>query len=299
VRKTGPIEKMVKEVAQFVLSGSNVASRYSVSPGLWNCEFDENQICQVIDNIVINALQAMPLGGTIDVTMENCRIGPGKHPTLKAGDYVRVSIQDSGIGIPREIITRIFDPFFTTKQKGHGLGLATAYSIIQKHDGSIDVESEPGKGSVFHIYLPKSFSTTEPCESDNDAVLVSGGRLLIMDDEEFIRETVAAMLGAKGYESICAKDGKEALARIDEERKNGRTIDAIICDLTVPGGLGGKEIVTIIRKTDATIPIIVSSGYSEDPVMANPKDFGFSASIAKPFTLRELQSLLNSLLQKE
>jgi two-component system, cell cycle sensor histidine kinase and response regulator CckA len=298
IRKTGAVEKMVREVAQFVLSGSNVAASFSVAPGLWNCEFDENQICQVIDNIVINALQAMPLGGTIDVTMENCRIGEEKHDVLKSENYVRISIRDSGIGIPREIITRIFDPFFTTKQKGHGLGLATAYSIIRKHDGAIDVESEPGKGSVFHIYLPASSAMAKTGDGEMDVTFVGGGRILVMDDEQFIRDTVEAMLTAKGYETLCAKDGQEALNRFDEERSAGRTIDAIICDLTVPGGLGGKEIVGVIRKKDTLVPIIVSSGYSEDPVMANPKDYGFSASIAKPFTLKELHTLLYSLLHK-
>ncbi len=298
IRKTGQVEKMVREVAQFVLSGSNVASRFSVGSGLWNCEFDENQICQVIDNIVINALQAMPLGGTIDVNLENCRIGEEKHELLVAGNYVRISIRDTGIGIPREIITRIFDPFFTTKQKGHGLGLATAYSIIRKHDGCIDVESEPGKGSVFHIYLPASSSAVSPREGESDVMLVGGGRVLVMDDEEFIRDTVEAMLEAKGYETLSVKDGKEALDLLDAERAAGRKVDAVICDLTVPGGLGGKEIVPVIRKTDTAIPVIVSSGYSEDPVMANPKDYGFSASIAKPFTLRELHTLLGALLHK-
>jgi two-component system, cell cycle sensor histidine kinase and response regulator CckA len=299
IRKTGPVEKVVKEVSQFVLSGSNVACHFSVGPGLWNSEYDENQIGQVIDNIVINALQAMPLGGTIEVNMENCRVGQGKHHILQAGDYVRISIEDTGIGIPREIISRIFDPFFSTKQKGHGLGLATAYSIMRKHNGCIDVESEPGKGSIFHVYLPASFANAALCEPDSDRAIVAGGRILVIDDEEFIRETVSAMLDAKGYEPVCFKNGKEALAFIEKERSSGGTFEAIICDLTIPGCLGGKEIVSIIRQSDAKTPIIVSSGYSEDPVMADPKAFGFSASIAKPFTLRELHSLLGSLMEKQ
>ena len=298
IRTIGSVEKTVREVTQFVLSGSSIAFRLFSDPELWNCEFDENQLNQVIDNVIINAQQAMPLGGVINITIMNYPIDKGNHQILQAGDYVRISIKDSGVGIPREILTRIFDPFFTTKQRGHGLGLAIAYSIIQKHNGGIDVESEPGKGTVVHIYLPASADRVARITPEVIEMITKSGRVLVMDDEEFIRETVSEMLDSLGFNVVCVKEGREALDRIEEERAIGHTFDIIICDLTVPGGLGGKEIVSKIRQTDELVPIIVSSGYSDNPVMANPKQFGFSASIAKPFTIKDLSTLLSSLLQK-
>ena len=182
LRKSGSVEKVVRELSHFALSGSNVACSVSIDAGLWNCEFDENQIGQVIENIVINAQQAMPTGGTVELTVQNYHIEKGTHHILQAGDYVRISVRDSGIGIPKEIIARIFDPFFTTKQEGHGLGLATAYSVISKHNGCIDVESEPGKGSVFHVYLPASPVPIVPSAPEADEIPKGSGRILFMDD---------------------------------------------------------------------------------------------------------------------
>jgi CheY-like chemotaxis protein len=299
-RKSGSLEKIVKECSLFALSGSSVTCRFTTEPDLFSCEFDENQICQVIDNIVLNGQQAMPMGGTIDVTLSNCHIEAGKHKILHEGEYIRITIKDSGIGIPKEIISRIFDPFFTTKEKGHGLGLATAYSIIRKHDGSIDVESETGKGSLFQIFLPASNKVSEDRGEDAGEYLRGSGKILLMDDEEFIRETVSAMLRTLGYEPICAKDGKETLALIAQSRETGENrLAAIILDLTIPGGIGGREVVTRIREKDKDIPVIVASGYSEDPVMAQPGNYGFSGSIAKPFTVKEISRLLKKLIKNE
>ncbi len=299
VRKLGSLEKTVKESSHFALSGSNVTFRCSIDPEVRACEFDENQISQVVHNIVLNAQQAMPLGGAINICIQNHRLNAGEHHFLHEGDYIRLSFTDWGIGIPREMIGRIFDPFFTTKQNGRGLGLAIAYSIVRKHHGCIDVESEIGKGSTFHVYLPAPLQIKATDETPEQKEYLAGsGRILVIDDEEFIRVMVSTMLASYGYETICVNNGKEALERIAQERTAGKTIDAILCDLTIPGGIGGKELVSVIRKTDTTIPVIVSSGYSEDPVMARPKDFGFSGSLAKPYTVQELGFLLRAVLRK-
>lgn len=297
IRKAGSLEKTVKECALFALSGSNVTCRFESLDELWGCEYDDGQICQVIDNVVLNAQQAMPSGGAIDVSVKNVEIAENAHRMLKPGKYVRISVQDYGVGIPREIISSIFDPFFTTKQKGHGLGLATSYSIARKHDGTIDVTSEPGKGTCFHILLPVSQQTAGI--SGTVAVLADysgNGRILIMDDEDFILDTVSAMLSRMGYETVSVRNGTEALQKLEHDRSAGLEFVAIILDLTIPGGLGGREVVTEIREKDKDIPIIVASGYSDDPVMAKPTEFGFSDSISKPFTLKELGSHLQKLL---
>lgn len=296
VCKSGTLDKIVRDSTLFALSGSNVTCKFSADKDLKICEFDENQISQAINNIVLNAQQAMPMGGTIDVLVTNVHIKEKFHTILQAGDYVCITIQDYGVGIPTEIITKIFDPFFTTKQKGHGLGLATAYSILIKHEGCIDVTSESGKGSVFKLFIPASKNLSIHSEASNTLPVHGTGRILIMDDEPFIRETISAILQNLGYHVVCTKDGKDLLNQIHHDRIGKKSIDAIILDLTIPGGMGGKEVVKIIRQTDTTTPIIVASGYSEDPVMASPRDYGFTESIAKPFTIREISTVLKRVI---
>jgi CheY-like chemotaxis protein len=296
IRKTSSLFPFVRETVQFALSGSNISSTYDIPVDLWYCDFDSNQIGQVIDNLTINALQAMPLGGTIRVKASNVVLTKGEHPSLGEGRYVRISIADDGIGIPREIQSRIFDPFFTTKQKGSGLGLATAYSIMYRHEGSIDVESDSGKGSTFNIFLPASNDqpkneTAPPSQSPKGS-----GRILVMDDEEVLLRTISVLIRSIGYTVVGAKDGSEAIRILKEENEAGRSFIAIILDLTVPGGMGGKEAITEIRILDPHVPVLVSSGYADDPIMARPKDYGFTASISKPFSLTELSQALQAML---
>jgi PAS domain S-box-containing protein len=297
VRKSGSLEKVIKEGAFFTLSGSNITCNFKAQENLFACEFDENQISQVIDNIVLNAQQAMPMGGAVDISIQNFPVSEGAHNLLKPGNYVKITVRDSGIGIPREILGRIFDPFFTTKQQGHGLGLATAYSIVRKHEGCIDVESMPGKGTTFYIYLPALQSMSAALVLESSELQTGSGRILVMDDESFIRETTSEMLEHLGYTPVCVKNGNEALAQIARDKAAGLAFAAMILDLTVPGGMGGKELIPKIREQDTTIPVIVTSGYSEDPILAKPRTFGFSAGIAKPFTTIELGRLLGSLLK--
>jgi PAS domain S-box-containing protein len=296
IQKIGHLFPFVQEVAQFALSGSNVACRFDVPQDLWACNFDKNQIGQVIDNLIINAQQAMPVGGTIELSARKITLAEKEHPTLNKNNYVKISVKDYGIGIPKELISKIFDPFFTTKTKGHGLGLATCYSIINRHDGCIDVESEPGKGSTFHIYLPAS--TDSVSSSGTSATAHWGsGTFLVMDDEEVIRETIRRILTSFGYTVVCKVNGKDAVDFITSEIKENRTVAGMLFDLTVPGGMGGKVAVEEIRKLNTEIPVFVVSGYTEDPVMKNPVDYGFTASICKPFRIEELSEMLNKHMQ--
>jgi two-component system, cell cycle sensor histidine kinase and response regulator CckA len=299
VCKTISIVPLIRSSAQFALSGSNVTARFDIDENLWRCDCDENQIGQVIDNIVINAQQAMPVGGNITVSAKNVFIEKdGAGISSIPGNFIRISIQDNGIGISGEFIAKIFDPFFTTKAIGHGLGLATVYSIIKRHGGWIDVESQQGKGSTFHIFLPAS-QVDVPYEPGRTEEQHRGiGTVLVMDDEPFIRDTVRHMLKGMGYEVCEARDGAEAIAlfRHAFEKKHGFVVT--ILDLTIPNGMGGKDAVKAIRQIDEKACVVVSSGYAEDPVMENPAKYGFTAKIAKPFTRNELSELLRRHIDK-
>jgi two-component system cell cycle sensor histidine kinase/response regulator CckA len=302
VRKNSPLFPFIQETVQFALSGSTVASRFTAPENLWICSIDKNQIAQAINNIIINAQQAMPHGGTIEITAANITLSDKEHPPLTKGNYVKLSITDSGCGIPKEIVGHIFDPFFTTKEMGHGIGLTTSYSIVNRHDGCIDTESEPGKGSTFHIYLPAS---TEPVSSPAQEAPVShtghsgSGTFIVMDDEKIIRDTIGYMLKSFGYSVVCTKNGKEACEAIIKETKANRTITGMIFDLTVPGDMGGKEAVAEVRKLDTDVPVFVASGYDDDPVMAAPREYGFTASISKPFSMVELARMLEKNMRKK
>jgi CheY-like chemotaxis protein len=291
VQKITPLAPLIQDTVKFVLSGSNVSCRFALAQNLWPCNIDKNQIGQVIDNIVINAQQAMPNGGAIEIMAENVSLSENKYPLLAKGEYVRVSIKDSGTGIPKDIMPRIFDPFYTTKTKGHGLGLATCYSIITRHGGYIDVESEPGRGSTFHVFLPASTGAVAA-----DASMFTrhkgSGTVIVVDDEEVIRNTVRKMLESLGYAVECQSEGKAAVEFYLSETRAGRRFAAMIFDLTIPGGMGGIKAVAEIRKASRDIPVYVISGYADDPVMKNPADFGFTASMPKPFTVTELSEML-------
>ncbi|MBN1761084.1 MAG: transporter substrate-binding domain-containing protein [Chitinispirillaceae bacterium] len=296
VRTVSALVPFVEETARFTLGSSSVSLTAALPGDIWTCNLDRGQISQVIDNIIRNAGEAMPDGGAIHITAENLRISDSSHPPLVPGYYVRLSIEDNGSGIPKEALPRIFDPFFTTKMTGHGLGLSTGYSIINRHGGTIEVSSEVNKGSVFHIYLP---STGKPAEVHNALPAINHegrGTILIMDDEEIMRETVGDMLRSFGYDTILTSDGTEAVERLRQELTMNTAVTAAIFDLTVPGGTGGKDAVSLLRKIHPALPVFVASGYAADPVMAHPESFGFTASICKPFSKEELAVLLESTL---
>ncbi|MDA3894567.1 MAG: ATP-binding protein, partial [Desulfobacteraceae bacterium] len=266
---------------------------FDVPPDLWACNFDKNQIGQVIDNLIINAQQAMPVGGTIELTARNITLTEKEHPNLPKGDYVKISVKDSGIGISKELLSKIFDPFFSTKTKGHGLGLAMCYSIVNRHGGCIDVESEQGKGSIFQVYLPSTTENVSSVDEKTARIHKGKGTFLVMDDEEIILSTIRKMLGSYGYTVECKIDGQSAVDFFALETKANRPIAGLIFDLTVPGGMGGKAAIEQIRQLDTDVPAFVASGYAEDPVMKKPSEYGFTASICKPFRKSELSEMLN------
>jgi CheY-like chemotaxis protein len=290
VKKVIEAGVLLKEAAGFAIHGSAVKCEFAFADDLWLVEVDEGQLSQVIHNLTINAVQAMPDGGTITLGAENFSSIP------EGQRCVRISVTDTGTGIPEQHIQRIFDPYFTTKQQGSGLGLATCYSIIKKHGGTVSVESTPGKGSKFYLTLPASelSRTVEPQFQTDLAFGV--GRVLVMDDEEPVRETLQAMLEALGYVAECTENGTEAVELYRQRKEEGKPFAVVILDLTIPGGVGGKETLASLLKINPDVKSIVSSGYSTDPIMANYREYGFSAVLTKPFGLQDMSKLLQELI---
>ncbi|MEQ9618549.1 MAG: PAS domain S-box protein [Deltaproteobacteria bacterium] len=299
IKQLSSLDDIIRESAGFVLTGSNVRCEYTIPSDLWSAEVDKGQISQVINNLVINAQQAMPEGGVIRLSAENTT-EVKKHNTLREGRYVRISVKDSGTGIPKEYLQKIFDPYFTTKQRGSGLGLAICYSIINKHAGLITVNSEMGEGTIFSVYIPASGERIQKYKEGVKNVLEDGeGRILVMDDEEMIRKVVEFILEDTGYEVRFAKDGAEALELYKEAMKRGNAFDAVILDLTVPGGMGGKETMENLIMIDPNVRGIVSSGYLNDPEMADFEKYGFKGIVSKPYDVQELIMVLHKVICTE
>lgn len=298
IKKAISILDVIKESANFALRGSNVLCEISTEENLRLVDADAGQISQVINNMIINAKQAMPMGGVVQLSVGNCFVGKTSGLPLKPGNYVRISIQDCGTGIPKEHLQKIFDPYFTTKQSGSGLGLATSYSIINKHGGYIGVRSELGVGTTFHIYLPASENEMEVAGEVRPESINGRGRILVMDDEEMLRGMVSQMLSHLGYESVSVKNGSEAVQVYGELLESGEHFDAVLLDLTIPGGMGGAEVVRKLKEMNPAIKAIASSGYSNDPVMARFAEYGFTGTMAKPYTLEELARVLRDVLNE-
>jgi PAS domain S-box-containing protein len=297
VKETADISGLVVDTTTFMLRGSQTRCEFAISPGVWPVDVDVGQISQVINNVVINADHAMQSGGTIRLSLENIRIEQDTSLPLSPGKYVRITIADNGIGIPKENIERVFDPYFTTKTGGSGLGLSTARSIILRHNGHISIESEPGYGTMIRIYLPASEKgIVSPPEPDTAGPLHGEGRVLVMDDEEAIREIAQALLEHLGYRVDVARDGEEAIAMYRKEFGGPDPYRVIIMDLTIPGAMGGKEAVGHLREIDPDVRAIVSSGYSNDPVMADFHSFGFFGILAKPYSVADMGRVVRQVL---
>lgn len=297
VIKTTSIVQITKESAGFALRGSNVKCEFSVPDDLWQVDVDEGQISQVVNNLIINADHAMPEGGIIHIRFSNVVIAENDILPLKQGKYVKISFQDHGIGIPKEYLHKIFDPYFTTKQKGSGLGLATAYSILKKHHGHIAVESVQGEGSLFHIYLPASGEHLTPEPLKEETSRYGKGRILLMDDEDAVRKAACLMLKGIGYEVVAAREGRETIALFRKALESGQPFVAVILDITIPGGMGGKETNRQLIEIDRNVKTIVSSGYSNDPIMSEYKDHGFSGVLAKPYRVEELSETVARMIE--
>lgn len=289
VKKVTAMQDLITDAVRFVLAGSTVAPIFSFNKNLWLCEVDPNQIGQVLDNLTINALHAMPKGGRLMISADNVDFREQLHPSLMPGLYVKIEVCDNGIGIDPKNINKIFDPFFTTKQKGTGLGLATSFSIIKKHHGHIEVKSELEKGATFTIYLPAMPDGHLVLDRAPDQDRISfGGRILIVDDETFILDITQNNLENAGYTVMAAHTDVEASSMFKQALNYNEKFDVLILDLTMPGGKGGVQLANEFYELDPNVKIIASSGYSDDPVLASPQEFHFSGILKKPYTQNEL-----------
>lgn len=300
VKDITSIKSIVEETARFVLTGSGIKPRIQSDADLLHAEVDAGQISQVIQNLVLNARDAMAdKEGFIDIRMDNTRILQPyvKNPKMK--DYIRIEIKDYGEGIKERIIPFIFDPYFTTKGLGTGLGLSVSKSIILKHSGDIIVKSKPGEGTSFIVFLPATSETKSaelPADKENSPLT---GNILVMDDDPFLRPMIKKMLEHLGLSAVCVHDGDTAITEFIKAQNSENPFKAVIMDLTISGGMGGVSASRRIREIDESIPLIVASGYCDDPVIADYKCYGFSERLLKPFTLDDLRKAIIGVLKQE
>lgn len=307
VMKPASMNSILRDSIDFSMSTYNAVCDTSIQDGLWTVNADEGQIVQVMNNIILNAVQSMDDGGTIKITCENITVTGDMKIPLPGGNYVRVIVKDTGFGIPADLQSKIFDPYFTTKPDGNGLGLSICYSIVKKHDGYVTVESVEGKGSAFSVYLPAGKAGAAQSElpsrlngkpglnrEDNCGGYTcnEAKRILFMDDDPSIRDGIAAILTLEGYKVDLAIDGSEAIELYKRSKQQSKPHDAVIMDLTVPGGMGGRTAVSELRKIDPNVKAIVASGYYDDPVMANYSKFGFVGVVVKPYNVAELMEAI-------
>ncbi|CAB1081134.1 hypothetical protein D1AOALGA4SA_8792 [Olavius algarvensis Delta 1 endosymbiont] len=298
IKEATSLADIVRDSANFVLSGKAVACRFAIPDNLWLVDIDKGQISQVIQNIVLNASHAMTNGGIIEIRCANID-ATDREDVLLPDDrkFVRITIEDSGSGIPADVIDKIFDPYFSTKQKGSGLGLAITHGIITKHGGRIFVNSEPGAGATFTTYLPASDQKTWVAPDREEVTqLPAGARIMVMDDEEIVRDVAGAMLTKLGHEVVFARDGVEALQLYKEAAETTNPINIVIMDLTIPGGMGGKDAVNSILAFAPEAKVLVSSGYSNDPILSSYEEYGFCGVVTKPYQMQELSGIIGTVL---
>ncbi len=298
VKKTTAVSRIVEESAVLALRGSNVQHTFEIAPDLWPVAADESQLVQVFTNVLTNARQAMPSGGTVVIRAENIFERDTRWEyalSVQTGRYVRISVTDSGIGIPEENLPRIFDPYFSTKQHGSGLGLATAHSIIKNHGGYVSVKSKPGQGTMLQVNLP-AFDAAELGIAVNTRPAAGAGRILVMDDEATIRNLAVNMLKFLGHDAEVAEDGASAVEHYKRALMTGRPFDAVLLDLVVPGGMGGREAIELLNEIDPSVNAVIVSGYAQDATLTEFQSYGFKASMAKPYTLEELGTTLHSIM---
>jgi len=296
VKKTLSLAGLIKDSAGLATIGSNVKCEITLADDLCPIEADEGQIGQAINNLVINAVQSMPKGGTVSISAKNTLMQKESGLPLKDGKYVQITVTDHGIGIPKGQLQKIFDPYFTTKQKGSGLGLAITYSIIKNHNGHINLKSKPGQETAFYIYLPVSQKPLIERKSKEEEIIRGKGRILLMDDEEIVRTIAGEILRHIGYDVEFAINGEEAITAFKNSLDSGTRFDAVILDLTIPGGMGGKEAVKKLMEITPEVKAIASSGYHNDPIMANFREYGFKNVIPKPYKVSQLSELVYSVI---
>ncbi|MBN2010462.1 response regulator [candidate division KSB1 bacterium] len=295
IKREKALGELIQEIVYHFNANQEHQIKLKIPPGLWLVEVDPAQIETALHQIILNAMQAQQNGGDIHIMARNCTINSESVLPLESGFYTCISIKDSGEGIPDTNIHKIFDPYFTTREKHSGLGLATVYSIVKNHNGNIIVESESGKGSTFHVYLPASNSSQRYRRTRTDTMITERGKILLMDDEDTVLETAARMLKKLGFEVVMTRNGSEAVEQFRELNRQASSLQAAILDLSVPGGMGGKEAVQEMLKIDPDVKVLVSSGFTQDPVMSDFHQFGFSGIIMKPYKLDELHDAIDKL----
>jgi PAS domain S-box-containing protein len=301
IKRRIQLESLMREAVEFALHGTKVSSELSIATELWPAEVDEGQFRHALNNLVLYGVRAMPDGGKIEVKAQNCKLHDREISELRGGRYVHIMICDQGRRLNSDELLRIFEPHFSPDDPGSGLGLATAHSVIRKHGGELLARALTQNGTGFEVYLPALEATAMPVPVQKPAVRVqlSGSRVLIMDDEPGIRESLGLLLEVLGLESEAVPDGQEALSRYEAARKSGLPFDAVIMDLTIPNGMGGEEAVRRLKQLDRSARAIVSSGYSNDPVMAQYRRYGFDGVMPKPYHLPQLEEVLNQVLGAE
>jgi PAS domain S-box-containing protein len=300
IKEKASIKQLVQDTVGFCLSGSNVDYRLELPDDLYTIEIDKGQIDQVLNNLILNAAQSMPDGGTVTISAENTELTEAtvsKALPLPPGRYVKVSIRDEGSGIPRDHLERIFDPYFSTRNEGSGLGLSTSYSIIKRHGGHVFVESTDGGGSTFTFLLPVP-ADDESRKKTGTSMEKGSGKVLIMDDDVIVRTVVETLLKKTGYSPVCVINGDQALKHYKDALSGGDPFTVTIMDLTIPGGMGGKETVKRLREIDKNARVIVFSGYSNDPIFSNFKEYGFDGVLSKPFSIEEFTRTISMVLKE-
>ncbi|MBD3368842.1 transporter substrate-binding domain-containing protein [Candidatus Fermentibacteria bacterium] len=299
VRELCDVGKIVSDSAVMALMGSPNTLDLDIDEGLWPAEVDHGQIYQAVSNMVINAEQAMPDGGTVRVSTANMELGEADGLPLDDGSYVRIDIEDDGSGIPDEHIGSIFDPFYSTKEDGSGLGLSTAYSVVRSHDGHITVRSEVGMGTRFSIYVPALPGRGAEVTDAKAEIRKGSGRILVMDDDEMVRNVSCGILDSIGYRTRAVANGEEAVREFEAAIASGNPYDAVILDLTVPGSMGGRQTMQKLTELDPEVAAIVSSGYANDPVMSHYREYGFVAALSKPYSAKEMAEVVGRVLFSE
>ncbi len=295
VKQSESIVEMIEASTQFLLHGSKIIGRFQFAPDLWQAHIDRGQITQVLNNLIINAKQAMSQGGELTISADNFTVSESQESPLSAGEYICITVADQGIGIPRENLSKVFDPYFSTKPNGHGLGLTSSFHILKRHGGLITVESEPGKGSKFSVYLPATRQKVTSLE--NDGELYRGqGTVIIMDDNPTVVDVVDQQLRHLGYQVIAVENSLELTELFSLARERDLRFDLIILDLTIPGDVGGEVALDRVRAIDPGIRAIVSSGYANNPVLAEYRRYGFNGKVCKPFHINELAREINRVL---
>jgi CheY-like chemotaxis protein len=295
--KNTDLRPVIDNASKFALSGSKCLCHMALPPNLWLAEADEGQLAQVIQNLVLNASEAMPEGGSIDISAENVELPKESNVLLpNGGKFTKIVIRDTGLGIPEKYLPKIFDPYFTTKQKGSGLGLATSYSIIRNHGGAIEVISKPEHGTTFFIYLPASETGKKESVPTSGASTTRKCRILVMDDEEVVLDVAKAMLMALGHDVETTTESVSAVEKYQQALASENPFDIVILDLTIKGGLGGEQTLARLRALDQNVKAVVASGYSDNSVLNNFQGHGFSAVLSKPYSLAILRDCLSALV---